>query len=142
MNPHAIFQKLLMLWFVNYILWSSRKRFCVCIACNAIIIMVCGVFESFRPTWDKIECLHNLWEFSQPLDCLYKAMQKQQMVFYSSYKISFLKKNKKILCYRHWWKDKFLGPKMWQSKLCTLISFGFAKKIALKYWFFLLKMSA
>lgn len=140
MNPHAIFQKLLMFWLVNYKLCSNRKRF-LCLHslwCN----MVFGVFESFRPTWDKIECLLNLWAFSQPLDCLYKAMQKLQMVFYSSYKISFLKKNKKILRYWHWWKDKVLGPKMWQSKLCTRISSGSAKKIALKYWFFLLKMSA
>ena len=75
---------------------AIENVFCACIACNAIIIMVCEVLESFRPTQDKIECLHNLWAFSQALDCLDKAMQKQQKVFYSSYKISFLKKNKKF----------------------------------------------
>ena len=95
MNPHAIFQKLLMVWFVNYKLSSNRKRF-LCLhslECN----MVFGVFEPFRPTRDKVECLHNLWAFSQPLECLYKAMQKQQMVFYSSYKASFSRKIKNSL---------------------------------------------
>ena len=43
-------------------------------------------------TRDEVEGFHNCREFSQPLKCLYQAMQTQEKVFYCFYKI-FLKIN-------------------------------------------------
>ena len=43
-------------------------------------------------TQDEVEGLHNCRGFSQPLECLYQAMQTQEKVFYCSYQI-FLKIN-------------------------------------------------
>ena len=39
-------------------------------------------------TRDEVEGLHNCREFSQPLECLYQAMQTQENVFYCFYKIT------------------------------------------------------
>ena len=43
-------------------------------------------------TRDEVEGLHNCREFSQPLVCLYQAMQTQEKSVYCFYKI-FLKVN-------------------------------------------------
>ena len=34
-------------------------------------------------TWDDVEGLHNCLEFSQPLECLYQAIQTQEKSFLS-----------------------------------------------------------
>ena len=39
-------------------------------------------------TRGEVEGLHNCREFSQPLECLYQAMQTQEKVFYCFYKIT------------------------------------------------------
>ena len=58
---------------------------------------------------DEVEGLHNCLEFSQPLECLYQAMQVQENSFLSLLKIDFPKKKKnKICCLGHWLKEKFL----------------------------------
>ena len=38
-------------------------------------------FETFMQTRDEVEGLHNCREFSQPLKCLYQAMQTQEKSF-------------------------------------------------------------
>ena len=40
-----------------------------------------GEFETFMQTRDEVEGLHNCREFSQPLECLYQAMQTQEKSF-------------------------------------------------------------
>ena len=42
-------------------------------------------------TRDEVKSLHNYPEFSQPLECLYQAMQTQEKVFYCL-NIAFLEK--------------------------------------------------
>ena len=45
-------------------------------------------------TLGEVEGLHNCLEFSQPLSCLYQAMQIQEKkVFYCFYKLTFPRKN-------------------------------------------------
>ena len=39
------------------------------------------IFETFMQTRDEVEGLHNCREFSQPLECLYQAMQTQEKRF-------------------------------------------------------------
>ena len=39
-------------------------------------------------TRDEVEGLHNCREFSQPLECLYQAMETQEKVSYCFYKIT------------------------------------------------------
>ena len=51
-----------------------------------------GEFETVMQTQDEVEGLHNCRGFSQPLECLYQAMQTQEKVFYCFYKM-FLKIN-------------------------------------------------
>ena len=41
--------------------------------------------------------MHNCQEFSQPLECLYQAMQTQEKVFYCFYKLTFPRKKKNSL---------------------------------------------
>ena len=43
-------------------------------------------------TWDDVEGLHNCLEFSQPLECLYHAIQTQEKSFLSLKYWFFLKK--------------------------------------------------
>ena len=38
-------------------------------------------------TLDFVSGLHNFREFSQPLECLYQAIQTEEKVFYCFYKI-------------------------------------------------------
>ena len=40
-----------------------------------------GEFETVMQTQDEVEGLHNCREFSQPLECLYQAMQTQEKKF-------------------------------------------------------------
>ena len=40
-----------------------------------------GKFETVMQTRDEVESLHNCREFSQPLSCLYQAMQTQEKGF-------------------------------------------------------------
>ena len=48
-----------------------------------------GEFSTVMQTLDFVSGLHNCLEFSQPLECLYQAMQTQQKkVFYCFYKIT------------------------------------------------------
>ena len=47
-------------------------------------------------TLDEVDGLPNCLEFSQPLECLYHAMQIQEKVFYCFYKLTFLRKNAKL----------------------------------------------
>ena len=42
-------------------------------------------------TWDEVEGLHNCWEFSQPLKCLYQAMQTQEKKFSIGFRKYFSK---------------------------------------------------
>ena len=63
---------------MNYL--SNRKRF----ACLHSLIQTregLGEFETFMQTRDEVEGLHNCREFSQPLECLYQAMQTQEKSF-------------------------------------------------------------
>ena len=46
-----------------------------------------GEFETVMQTQDEVECLHNCREFSQPIECLYRAMQTQEKSFF----IAFIK---------------------------------------------------
>ena len=48
-------------------------------------------------TLDFVSGLHNCQEFSQPLECLYQAMQTQEKVFYCFYKLTFPRKKKNSL---------------------------------------------
>ena len=41
-------------------------------------------------TRDEVEGVHNFQEFSQPLECLYRAFQTQEKVFYCFYKITLV----------------------------------------------------
>ena len=43
-------------------------------------------------TWDDVEGLHNCLEFSQPLECLYQAIQTQEKSFLSLKYCFFLEK--------------------------------------------------
>ena len=50
-------------------------------------------------TRDEVQGLYNCGEFSQPLKCLYQAMQTQEKNFsfgYCFYKITFPRKNVKL----------------------------------------------
>ena len=94
-------------------------------------------------TRDEVKGLHNCPEFSQPLACLYQAMQTPEKVFYCFYKnlITSLRKNAKLLLW-HRLKEKFLpGQKSCTQKACTRNQFLFsiAKKCFSKYRFFFLK---
>ena len=40
-----------------------------------------GEFETVMQTRDEVEGFHNCREFSQPLECLYQAMQTQEKSF-------------------------------------------------------------
>ena len=40
-----------------------------------------GEFETVMQIRDEVEGLHNCREFTQPLDCLYQAMQTQEKSF-------------------------------------------------------------
>ena len=44
-----------------------------------------GEFETVLQTWDEVEGLHNCWEFSQPLECLFQAMQTQKKKFSTAF---------------------------------------------------------
>ena len=39
-----------------------------------------GEFETLMQTRDEVEGLHNFRDFSQPLVCLYQAMEAQQKI--------------------------------------------------------------
>ena len=43
-------------------------------------------------TRDEVESLYNCSEFSQPLECLYQAMQTQEIKFSSCLNFAFLEK--------------------------------------------------
>ena len=61
---------------------SNRKRF----PCLHSLIWTregLGEFETVMQTRDEVEDLHNCREFSQPLECLYQAMQTQEKSFLS-----------------------------------------------------------
>ena len=50
-----------------------------------------GEFETLMQTRDEVEGLHNWQEFSQPLECLYQAMQTQDKSLLLLYKITYSK---------------------------------------------------
>ena len=62
---------------------SNRKRF-TCL--HSLIREGLGEFETLMQTRDEVEGLHNCREFSQPLSCLYQAMQtlEKSLVVYAS----------------------------------------------------------
>ena len=58
-----------------------------------------GEFETVMQTRDEVEGLHNCREFSQRLECLYKAMQTQEKSFLLLLTNNFPEKKRKTLCY-------------------------------------------
>ena len=48
-------------------------------------------------TLDVVSGLHDCKELSQPVECLYQAMQTQEKVFFCFYKITFPRKKKNSL---------------------------------------------
>ena len=50
-------------------------------------------------TRDEVEGLHNCLEFSQPLECLYQAMQTPENSFLLILLNIFPEKKRKTLCY-------------------------------------------
>ena len=57
---------------VHYL--SNRKRF-PCLRSLILTREGLGEFETVMQTRDEVEGLRNCREFSQPLECLYQAMQ-------------------------------------------------------------------
>ena len=55
-------------------------------------------------TRDEVEGLHNRREFSQPVECLYQAMQTQEKSFLLLLQNNIPKKKCKTLCYSNNWK--------------------------------------
>ena len=50
-------------------------------------------------TRDEVEGLYNHWEFSQPLECLYQAMQTQKKSILLFLQNNIPKKKRETLCY-------------------------------------------
>ena len=59
---------------------SNRKRF-PCLNSLKKTPEGLGEFETVMQTQDEVEGLHNYREFSQPVECLYQAMQTQEKSF-------------------------------------------------------------
>ena len=66
-----------------------------------------------RKAWIVVSGLHNCQEFSQPLECLYQAMQTQEKRFLLLLWSNFPEIKEKLLGY--WLKEKFLPV----AKSCT-----------------------
>ena len=61
-------------------------------------------------TRDEAEGLHKCLEFSQPLKCLYQAMQTQEKRF-----LLLSQEKRKTVCLGYWLKEKFVPV----AKSCT-----------------------
>ena len=59
---------------------SNKKRF-ASLPCLILTREGLGEFETVIQTRGDVEGLHNCREFSQPLECLYEAMQTQEKSF-------------------------------------------------------------
>ena len=91
-------------------------------------------------TLDFVSGLHNCrLEFSQPLSCLYQAMQTQEKSFYRFYKITFPRKKRKTLCMALIKREILTSRKSCPRSLARVISSCFAKRCFVKYGFFSLK---
>ena len=55
-----------------------------------------GEFETVMQTREEVEGLHNCREFSQPLECLYQAMQTQEKKFLLLLQNNFPEKKAKL----------------------------------------------
>ena len=87
-------------------------------------------------TLDCVSGLHNCREFSQPLECLYQAMQIQEKVFYCIYKITFPRKNAKLFVMALIKKEILTSRKLLYKKSCTRNQFLFCKKMLFKIQIF------
>ena len=95
-------------------------------------------------TLDFVSGLHKCQEFSQPLGCLYQAMQTlEKNVFYCFYKITFSRKKKNSLFRLLIKREILTSREVLYTKLnVRVISSCFAIKMLSKKGFFSLKMSA
>ena len=98
-------------------------------------------------TFDFASGLHNCQEFSQPLECLYLAMQTQGKNFYCFYKITFPRKKKnslfRLLIKREILTSRCRKVEVLYTKLnVRVISSRFAINMLFKKGFFSLKLSA
>ena len=81
-------------------------------------------------TRDEVEGLPNCLEFSQPLECLYHAMQIQEKVFYCFYKLTFPRKIAKLSAVALIKREILTSRKSCTRSLARVISSCFAKKDA------------
>ena len=94
-------------------------------------------------TRDEVEGFYNCREFSQPLECLYQAIQIQERSFLLLLKIKpFPRKNAKLFVMALIKREILTTHKVLYTEACTRIQFLFCKKDASKYGFFSLKISA
>ena len=73
-------------------------------------------------------CLHNCGEFSQPLECLYQAIQIQKKVFYCFYNLTFARKNVKLSVMALIKIEFLTSRESCTQSLVRVISFCFLKK--------------
>ena len=88
-----------------------------------------GEFETVMQTRDEVEGLHNCREFSQPLECLYQAMQIQEKVFYCFYKLTSLRKKTKLFVIALIKKEILTIREVLYMKPCMCNQFLFCKKV-------------
>ena len=89
-------------------------------------------------TWDEIEGLHYCEEFSQPLECFYQDMQRQEKSFLSLLQNNFKEQKSKTLLFRALIKREILTSReALYTKLVHVISPCFAEKMLSKIQVFL-----
>ena len=93
-------------------------------------------------TRDEVKGLYNRWEFSQPLECLYQAMQIQEKVSYCFYKLTSLRKKAKLFVIALIEKEILTSHKVLYMEPFMCNQFLFCKKDAFQNTdFFRLKWS-
>ena len=93
-------------------------------------------------TRDEVEGLYNFLEFSQPLECLYQAIQTQEKKFSIAF-ITFPREKKNYLFRLLIKREILTSREVLYTKLnVRVISSCFAIKMLSKKGFFFLKMSA
>ena len=88
-------------------------------------------------TREEVEDLHNCREFSQPLSCLYQAMQTQEKSFLLLLQNKFPEKKRKTLCMVLIKREILTSRKVLSTKSCTRNQFLFCKKMLSKIRTFL-----